>query len=210
MQPSEYLKKKCPRLARKSKGCALTIILMGATTAVLGYLAVFSNGPVLAAASAGAVLLFVLLVLCLNLITPDRVRVHPYFEKPVSSAEKPVCSGAAFLSGETIAKELESLDALAGKMGVAPLSAFGFEDDFFGEEPKWHAPEEGLKTVSMLLECVKDQPSGVCDVGGVTKDLKKIANALEDARKRKIRFCFLVRACDATNPMEWEQRNGTA
>lgn len=207
----EYLKKKCPRLGRSPLGSVLVAIgVTGAPAALLGYLAVFSDGPVLAAACAGAVFLFTLLVLSLNLITPDRVRIHPYFEKPVSSVQRPVSTGAAFLSGEALAKELEPLDALASNVGVAPLSAFGFEDDFFGEEPRWYTPEEGLKTVLALLDSLNGQPDGVGDVKGVTKDLKKIADALEDARKRAMRFCFLVRACDATNAMEWEQRKGTA
>lgn len=207
----EYLKKKCPRLGGRPLGCVfVAIAATGAPAALLGYYAVFSEGPVLAAACAGAVFVFTLFVLCLNLIAPDRVRIHPYFEKPVSSAQGSVSTGAAFLSGATLAEELEPLDALAGNVGVAPLSAFGFEDDFFGEEPKWHAPEEGLKTVLALLDSLNGQPDSVCDVKGVTKDLKKIADALEDARKRAIRFCLLVRACDATNAMEWEQRKGTA
>ena len=207
----EYLKKKCPRLGRSPfRGVLVAITATGAPAALLGYYAVFSEGPVLAAACAGAVFVYMLFVLCLKLIAPDQIQIHPYFEKPVSSAQGRVSTGAAFLSGETLAKELESLDALAANVGVAPLSAFGFEDDFFGEEPRWRAPEEGLKTVLALLDSLDGQPDSVCDVEGVAKDLKKIAAALEDARKRGVRFCLLVRSCDTTNAMEWEQRKGTA
>lgn len=179
--------------------------------AFLGHLAIFSGGSVLAAACAGAVFLVTLILLFLVLL--DRrhfVCIHPYFEKPVASGERPVASGAAFRGGEALARNLEPLDALADEVGIAPLSAFGFEDDFFGEQLTWHAPEEGLKTVLALLDSLKEQPGRVCDLKGVTNDLKKIASALEDARKRSIRFCFLVRVSSATNSMEWEHRKGTA
>jgi len=212
VRSNAYLQEKCPRLKGGSVGCLLLATAVpAAPAAILGYLAVFSNGPVLAAAVAGALLLCALLWGLLALLDHRRfVHIYTYFEKPASGDQRRVSRATAFLGGEALARNLETLDMLAREAGVTPISGFGFADDFYGEELTWHAPEEGLTTVLTLLERVAEQPSRVDDAEAVTKDLKRVAGALEDARVFPTRFCFLVRTCNATNALEWERRKGTA
>lgn len=211
MRSTEYLRKKCPRLGRSPTGFVLAAIgLTSPPAAFFACRAVFSHGSQLIAAATAAVFLLTLLVSCLVLLDHRHfVSIHPYFGKP-PAGERPVSSGACLLSGRALAQNLEPLDTLAEELCVSPISAFGFADDFFGEQVTWHPPEQGLKTVSALLDSLAEQPDRVPDSQSVTKDLKKIADALENARKRNIRFSLVVRATNATNPMEWEQRQGTA
>lgn len=205
MRTNKYLRSKCPRLRRRPLGCTVAVLALIVAPCVLcSYLTFFTEDSTFLAACLGAVFLLALWGLLVTLLDYRHfVHIHPYFEKPVSA-------GGAFLSGEAVAKNLESLDALADELSVTPLSEYGFADDFFGEQLTWYEPEAGLRTITTLLGVLEQQGERFDDAALVAKDLRKIADALRNAIRLNVRFCLLVRACNATNAMEWEQRIGTA
>jgi hypothetical protein len=137
-----------------------------------------------------------------------RPRVVPYFElkdfrRGDPSRKTAEESGRAFLSGEEIAANLEDLDELALRLGVAPLSSFGFGDDLLKQEPQWSGIDDGLRTLSALLTNAS-KPD-------VAAQLQNLAAALAKARQSQVRFCLIVRygPDDAISGVEMAKRQGT-
>ncbi|MBS0262283.1 MAG: hypothetical protein JSS02_10065 [Planctomycetes bacterium] len=128
--------------------------------------------------------------------------IVPYFQSEIGGIE-------SFASGYAVARACQSLDALAAELGLLPLSAFGFNDDWAGEQLVWHAPAEGLATCQGLLAALADRPGALPGQERVIRELRRIAAALQKAHEKKIPFCLLLRVGDGTNAMEWEQRQGT-
>lgn len=131
-----------------------------------------------------------------------RSGIVPYFQKKLGEIH-------TFARGQTIAKSCQALDELAVQLGLKPLSAFGFNDDFAGEELTWHAPEQGLATVSGLLSTLRDSPRLIRQQAQVIDELAAIEHALRIACERGVPFCFLLYTAGATNAIEWEQRQGS-
>jgi len=128
--------------------------------------------------------------------------IVPYFQRQLGDIH-------TFARGHEVAKCCQKLDELALRLGLTPLSAFGFNDDFAGEELAWHAPELGLSTVSGLLLALS-QGSHISEKREqLVTELTAIEDALRKASDRSVPFCLLVRAGGGTNSMEWEQRKGT-
>ena len=128
--------------------------------------------------------------------------VVPYFPRRVGEI-------TTFCSGESLAQHVDELDELARTHDVAPLSAFGWNDDLEGETVVWHASTEGLKTVNFLLIALEREETGWDDHAATMADLKQIAHALERADAQRIPFSFLLRHSTVTNGQEWEVRQGT-
>jgi hypothetical protein len=66
------------------------------------------------------------------------------------TATEPIYGG-----GYNLPRHLETLDALARRLGLRPLTDFTLcepEDDETTEEPRWFEPADGLRTVHALLE----------------------------------------------------------
>src|SRR2546423_1512443 len=66
-------------------------------------------------------------------------RIVPYFRRRVG-----LRGLMPFKGGEALARNCRSLDELASRLGVEPLSSFGFADDRRGETLQWHDAEAGL------------------------------------------------------------------
>ena len=129
--------------------------------------------------------------------------ICPYFERKVGDIE-------TFGRGRALLRQHRALDDLARRLGVAPLSDFGFADDLDGETLVWHDPADGLVTVNALLLALSE---GGCDIrqkASIIADLRKVADALGKACEKGIRFCLLYRPGDGTSAQEWEVRKGTA
>jgi hypothetical protein len=176
--------------------CVFCVLLLGT---------VFASVPPVLAALAGAVfLLFGLLGGIGGLYDTRRfVRVIPYFQRKVGG----ICT---FAAGQSLARCLRQLDAVAAELQVTPLSAFGFHDDLRGESLTWHAPDEGLHTVTTLLSELQVLAEQEGIPAGVLRDLRAWKHALERATAQGISFCILLRHGNATSAQEWDVRQGTA
>jgi len=120
-----------------------------------------------------------------------RPRIVPYvkhFRTHKPSQATTEASQRAFRSGFGIAADLLRLDESARKLGVPPLSSFGFGDDLLRQPPQWTDPAEGLRTLTALI-------SNMCDVVSNTTitDLETLLAALEKARETQDKFSLIGR-----------------
>jgi len=134
--------------------------------------------------------------------TARHTGIVPYFQQKLGEIQ-------TFIGGLAIAESCQALDELAVQWGLSPLSAFGFNDDFAGEELTWHAPEQGLAAVSGLLSALRARPKLIGKQSQIIEELAAIEHALRIARDRGIPFCLLLYTAGSTNAMEWEQRKGS-
>jgi hypothetical protein len=162
-----------------------------------------ANRADLAVGIAGSVLVFYQLVVVASLNdTLRHASVVPYFPKRVGEI-------STFACGESLARHVDELDEIARTHAVAPLSGFGWNDDFEDEELVWHLSAAGLKTVNALLITLEREETGWADHAATIADLKQLAHALERADSQGIPFSLLLRHTTVTNGQEWENRLGT-
>ena len=115
-----------------------------------------------------------------------RPRIVPCFRRQLADYGGP--SSAAFGHGHGLYRELAALDALAQHEQVEPLSAFGFADDSYGQQVRWHAAAAGVRTVEALR--VRAADTFAADV---TADLVALAAVLEIAAARGAEFSLRLR-----------------
>ena len=113
-------------------------------------------------------------------------RIVPYFQERLGDIH-------TIYQGHNIAKDCRALDELSQQLGVTPLSAFGFNDDFHSEEFTWHPAEKGLAAMTVLIDSLQasDLPN-LSDKDRVVKELVSIQNALRIASQRNVMFCFII------------------
>ena len=99
-------------------------------------------------------------------------------------------TSAAFWRGRAVYLELAALEKLAQDLGVKPLSAFGFEDDFFEQKVQWHPAAEGLQTVAALRQSLDAQ---MLANRALIQDLDALAQVLHSATERGVDFCLVLR-----------------
>lgn len=186
-----------------------TELVFTAVVAGLTTFAVFGNGrlaegavPVATVAWAVFVLYQAMTVVGMNDVL-RHAKVVPYFPRKVGEI-------ATYSEGKSLARHVAELDAVAGRLGLTPLSAFGWNDDFVEGEPLvWHDAAEGLKTVDTLLAVLQDDDFAWDDHAAAVADLKRLAHALARAEAQGIPFSLLLLHSTATNGQEWEIRRGT-
>jgi hypothetical protein len=122
-------------------------------------------------------------------------RVVPYFEKQLGE-------GAAFDGGAALAKHAEQLDELALAANVAPLSGFGFADDFAGEAVTWHEPALALATIRTISQQISAGDALL------KRDLDRLSETLNLAASKRTRFALLVRTTYAPSDVEAQRRQG--
>jgi hypothetical protein len=122
-------------------------------------------------------------------------RMVPYFEKQLGQS-------APFAGGSELARNAEKLDALAAAAGAAPLSSFGFEDDFLGETVKWHEPALALATIRTISQQV------AASEGELKRDLELLGDALGVAASKRTRFALLLTTTYAPSDAERQKRQG--
>lgn len=113
-----------------------------------------------------------------------------------------------FQSGREIAKHCQALDEAAIRLGLTPLSAFGFGDSFFGGKPTWHPAEDGLMTVVHLLQYVcESEEASFPNRAKLFRELSAVEEALQKAASRGIMFCLHLKTETGTSLLI-EQRHG--
>lgn len=133
-------------------------------------------------------------------------RIVPYFARELQPHGGSSCR--AFLGGRGLYTRIVALDELAGSLGVTPLSAFGFEDDFFDQEIRWHPAPEGLRSVEALRQGLDAR---LLAANGVAADLEAQAVALRIAAEQDVAFSLILRlqAKDSLQAvMSMEMRQG--
>ncbi len=137
------------------------------------------------------------------LLWPFRLkpRLIPYFARELQPYGGK--SSAAFQRGRGLYQEIVRLDRKAQAAGVQPLSAFGFNDDYYQQEVRWHPAAEGLRTADALLTGAQHSPL-------VTDDLNALVCALQVAVEQDVEFCLVLRLDDENlqSVMIWEVRAG--
>lgn len=132
--------------------------------------------------------------------------VVPYFPRRVGEIE-------TYARGQSLARHVARLDAIAEELGLAPLSSFGWNDDMEGEPLAWHEASTGLATITPLLAHLEaESESGPFlwpDLPETIADLRRLAHALARAEAQGIPFSLLLLHSTATNAQEWEIRKGT-
>lgn len=102
--------------------------------------------------------------------------------------------------------EIEALEKLAVAMGVTPLSAFGFADEWYDQTMQWHSEEDGLRAVAALRSGLDTHADS-----DLTRDLAALDAALRIASAQGVAFCLLLRRCgkDSLQMVEsGEKRSG--
>jgi hypothetical protein len=128
-----------------------------------------------------------------------RVRVLPYFERPLGQKN-------TWLAGENLLRHSRQLDKIAAGLGVRPLSDFASGDDLIrGESLRWFPPEDALRTTERLLEA----DISATLLPNVVSDLTSIRDALRLACSQSVKFCFLIREGSSTSGLELERRKGS-
>jgi hypothetical protein len=115
-------------------------------------------------------------------------RIVPYFSREIE--EYGGQSSLAFARGYGLCREIAALENLAGTLGVKPLSAFGFTDDFYGQEVLWHAASEGVKTVEALRQALCARSPAESEAAD---DLEALASVLRLAASKGVDFCLTLR-----------------
>lgn len=110
-------------------------------------------------------------------------RLVPYFAREVQPYSRE--TAAAFWRGRALYREIATLDELAAKEGVPPLSAFGFADDYYEQEVQWYPASEGLRTVGAIKPLVA--------APDLTGDLGALESALKAAAELGVDFSIALR-----------------
>lgn len=125
------------------------------------------------------------LLAAVRLNATNRPRIVPYFQTKYFEHQASEESWAAFRRGYDIAAHLSQLDDLTRRLGVAPLSSFGFGDDLLHQGPQWSSIEDGLRTLTALIDAPEAVPA--------RSDLATLAAALKKASEHQTSFALLVR-----------------
>lgn len=137
------------------------------------------------------------------LLWPFRLkcRIIPYFARELEPYGGK--SSAAFKRGRALYQEIVALDRLAHSAGVRPLSEFGFADDYYDQEVRWHPATEGLRTTEVLASGAQRSPD-------LTADLEALLGVLRIAVEQGVEFSLVLRLDDENlqSVMLWEARTG--
>ena len=97
---------------------------------------------------------------------------------------------AAFRRGRALYRKSAALERLAESLGVKPLSAFGFADDYYEQEISWHSASEGIRSIEALLQGLGSLPATAPDVA---EDLRTLASVVRIAADQGVDFSLLLR-----------------
>jgi hypothetical protein len=89
--------------------------------------------------------------------------------------------------------ELDTLDAVAGKQSVTPISAFlmpeeGDEEEDMDVDAMWHPIPDGLRTVRALSRELATEPHW----RGLVDELQALERCLQEGAERATRFCLMI------------------
>ncbi len=198
-----------PRFAERRRashrGEITFLFVLGIVAIASGSYAFFVLESAYLTSCAAALFLYFFVAIGLDFRTnyQDLARIVPYFERDV-----PEAWDTFFDCGHLIARHCLRLDALAKAANVKPISAFGFEDQFYNVAAPWFGAQEGLATVTHLLEQLRAQSELVDDSDKIVTELEKIQLRLQNAAELGVRFCFHLRADSAYTGHEFDSRRG--
>ncbi len=175
-------------------------MITGSATALTGAWAL-ARGPLLLAALAGALFLYVSISVPFALRDVSIARVVPYLEREVDGPY-------TLCNGDALARQLLRLDEFAARHGVPILSHFGFNDDLLGEKVVWHPAGDGVAAISSLEEALRSSPERLPDSHAILTELGQIRLRLEAAQKEGVRFCLHFRQGDSISGHEMSLRQG--
>lgn len=92
-----------------------------------------------------------------------------------------------------IVTEMDTLDAVAGKQSITPMSAFlmpeeGDEEEDMDVDAMWHPIPEGLRTVRALSRELATEPHW----RGLVQELHALERCLQEGEERATRFCLMI------------------
>jgi len=115
-----------------------------------------------------------------------------------------------FVNGRTLARNEDALEKLAERLGVAPLLEFfsadqnsmavlldeGAGDPEWAKTlppPQWFSPEDGLETISTLIEYLKETPAALGgDTANVLRELEEFERVLQKTARRNLKWQLAV------------------
>lgn len=186
-------------VVQQQKSFTVKLIVVATVIAVICVVpAIWWNGPLSLAATSLAVWVFIVTGGVMALYDVRHAALMLYFERDVGEIQ-------SFLAGGEIMRHLIPLDRRCAEIGLPLISTFGFEDDLLGQVVVWHSADEGLRSVTGLLEQISPLENGP-----LVADLRTWQHALVRASEQQIRFCVLMRFGNSTSGQEWSVRKGTA
>jgi hypothetical protein len=115
-----------------------------------------------------------------------------------------------FVNGHALARNEDALEKLALRLGVKPLLEFFSADEnsmaLLLEEgagdpewaktlppPQWFSPDDGLGTISMLLDFLRESPSALgSETGSIVNELEEYERVLQKTSMRNLRWQLAV------------------
>jgi hypothetical protein len=115
-----------------------------------------------------------------------------------------------FVNGHALARNEDALEKLALRLGVKPLLEFFSADEnsmaLLLEEgagdpewaktlppPQWFSPDDGLVTISTLLDFLKESPSALgSDTSPIINELEEYERVLQKTSNRNLRWQLAV------------------
>lgn len=185
------------RIAATIHIAVLLILLAGCSIA-----ATEASGLSFLILGAASILFLWHLLAAIRYLFTDRPRVVAYFRNR-GSRTAPQESSAAFRGGYHLAANLSRLDDRARQFGVAPLSSFGFGDDLLHQVPQWSSIEDGIRTLTTLIDHTDDNDTRA--------DLSRLLAVLEKASETQSVFALIARygADEFISGVEMDRRTGT-
>ena len=180
-------------------GFLLTLAAAGVVAQTLEFTHSRSWLNALLAIVAAAATLFFLRALMIGIRDATIVRIVPYFQSPLRLG-----TASPFSRGAALARHYNQLDQLAIQLRVPPISTYGFHDDAAGQRVQWHPSPAGLQTITALKPHAAHDPQ-------LLDDLTAIESALQEATRKNVPFCFILRSgTDAfISPVEMDRREGS-
>jgi hypothetical protein len=115
-----------------------------------------------------------------------------------------------FVNGRTLARNEDALEKLAERLGVKPLLEFfsadqnsmavlldeGAGDPEWAKTlppPQWFSPEDGLETISTLIEYLHDAPATLgADTANAVRELEEFQRVLGKTAVRSLKWQLAV------------------
>jgi hypothetical protein len=117
-----------------------------------------------------------------------RPRIVPYFARELGPFNGPTMG--AFTRGRGLYRSITALDELGGRLGVRPLSSFGFAYDHYDQQVDWHRAAIGLQTLDALRSALPDDLRASPDLA---EDLDTLAAVLRQAEEQGVDFSLIAR-----------------
>ena len=115
-----------------------------------------------------------------------------------------------FVNGRTLARNEDAVEKLAERLGVKPLLEFfsadqnsmavlldeGAGDPEWAKTlppPQWFSPEDGLVTISTLIDYLRDAPAALgSDTANVVRELEEFQRVLRKTSIRHLKWQLAV------------------